>query len=214
MNRISIAINIILVGLLAVAFYQINALKKKVNGETEVISTNQSDSGKIVKPIKIDTSALPDGKIAYINIDSLDANYDYFKDFSKSFNDRKATIERQVQNQMMELENEYVEFQKAVQAGIKPQAELEREQQRLVTKKQNIEAQQGRMEALADEMSNKQLAVRKDLADFLSRFNNGKYDYILPYSGTLMQTLYVNPKMDVTKQVVMGLNAEYKVKKK
>jgi hypothetical protein len=56
--------------------------------------------------------------------------------------------------------------------------------------------------------------VRKDLAKFLDQFNAGRYDYILPYSGTLTQTLYVNPKLDVTQQVVAGLNAAYKAKKK
>jgi outer membrane protein len=91
---------------------------------------------------------------------------------------------------------------------------LEKDQQKLIAKKQSLDAQQGRLQSLASEMADKQLEVRKDLAAYLAKFNAGRYDYILPYSGALTQTLYVNPSLDITSQVIAGLNAEYNAKKK
>jgi outer membrane protein len=214
MKNISIVINIVLAALLGFAFYQIHSLKKKVNGEVEeVVSTN--DTAKKVTPtISVLPSKLPEGKIAYINVDTLDLKYDYFKDFSKSFAARKGAIESQMESQAAVLEKEYGELQQAAQAGIRSQADLEKDQQKLIAKKQSLDAQQGRLQSLASEMADKQLEVRKDLAAYLAKFNAGRYDYILPYSGALTQTLYVNPSLDITSQVIAGLNAEYNAKKK
>jgi outer membrane protein len=214
MKNISIIINIVLAALLGLAFYQISSLKKQINGGVEAVVKDGDSTKTIVQPINTLLSKLPEGKIAYINVDTLDIKYDYFKDFSKSFASRKDAIESQIESQAAQLEKEYVELQQAAQAGIRSQAELEKDQQKLIAKKQTLDAQQGRLQALASEMADKQLEVRKDLAAYLSKFNAGKYDYILPYSGALTQTLYVNPSLDITNQVIAGLNAEYNAKKK
>jgi outer membrane protein len=214
MKNASIIINVVLAALLGFAFYQIHGLKKQINGETVEVLKDGDSTKTIVQPINTPLAKLPEGKIAYINVDTLDIKYDYFKDFSKSFASRKNAIESQMESQAAQLEKEYVELQQAAQAGIRPQAELEKDQQKLIAKKQTLDAQQGRLQALASEMADKQLEVRKDLAAYLARFNNGKYDYILPYSGALTQTLYVNPQLDITNQVISGLNAEYNSKKK
>ncbi len=214
MKNLSLILNILLAALLAFAFYQIHDLKKQFYtsaGISTDANVPKDSTSKVVVPI---STKLPEGKIAFINIDSLDAKYDYFKDITKSFATERNAIESQLQSQAAQLEKEYGEFQQAVQAGIRPQAELEKDQQKLMAKKQNLDNQQGRLETLANKMADKQLEVRKDLASFLDAFNAGRYDYILPYSGTLTQTLYVNPKLDVTQQVVAGLNAAYKTKKK
>jgi outer membrane protein len=213
MKNISLIISIILALLLGYAFYQIHDLKKQINGAGTTAEMDVAKDSTSAPVVPISTK-LPEGKIAFINVDSLDAQYDYFKDITKSFASERNAIEGQLQNQAAQLEKEYVEFQQAVQAGIRPQADLEKDQQKLMAKKQNLDGQQGRLETLANKMADKQLEVRKDLAKFLDQFNAGRYDYILPYSGTLTQTLYVNPKLDVTAQVVAGLNAAYKAKKK
>jgi hypothetical protein len=44
-------------------------------------------------------------------------------------------------------------------------------------------------------------------------FNNGRFDYVLSYSDLIPTILLTNPKLDITPQVLLGLNAEYNAKK-
>ena len=53
--------------------------------------------------------------------------------------------------------------------------------------------------------------MRDSIQAFLKTYNKGKkYDYILSRSGD--NILLANPKYDITKEVVAGLNKRYKAK--
>ena len=54
----------------------------------------------------------------------------------------------------------------------------------------------------------------KRVSDFVAKFNNGRYDYILAYTtANISSVLYAKPGLDITKEIVDGLNTEYKAQK-
>ncbi len=152
---------------------------------------------------------LPDTKIAFVNIDTINEKYLYISDYVKTMKKRKETIEAQLQSMMNQFQQDYETFQQSVQAGIAPQAELEKQKRKLEQQQKDIQNKQLQMDNLAVELQEKNEQLQKDIKAFMKRFNNGKYDYILSYSDALPNVLFANPQYDITNEVLQALNKEY-----
>lgn len=152
---------------------------------------------------------LPDAKIAFVNIDTINEKYLYISDYVKSMKKRKEAIEAQLQSMMNQFQKDYETFQQSVQAGIAPQAELEKQKRKLEQQQKDIQNKQLQMDNLAVELQEKNEQLQKDMKMFMKRFNNGKYDYILSYSDALPNVLFANPQYDITNEVLQALNKEY-----
>ncbi len=160
------------------------------------------------------STPLPDTKIAFVNIDTLNEKYLYIADYVKMMKKRKDALEAQLQSMMTNFQQEYESFQQSVQAGIAPQAELEKQKRKLEQQQKDIQNKQLQMDNLALELQEKNEQLQKDIKEFMKRFNNGKYDYILSYSDALPNVLFANPQYDITKEVLEALNKEYLEKNK
>ncbi|MCX7728463.1 MAG: OmpH family outer membrane protein, partial [Bacteroidia bacterium] len=97
-------------------------------------------------------SSLPETKIAYINIDTLNEKYLYISDYVKVMKKRKETLEAQLQSMMATFQQDYENFQQSAQAGIAPQAELEKQKRKLEQQQKEIQNKQLQMDNLALEL--------------------------------------------------------------
>lgn len=158
-------------------------------------------------------NSMPNTKIAFVNIDTLNEKYLYIADYVKAMKRKKETIEAQLQSMMNQFQQDYDNFQQSVQAGIAPQAELEKQKRKLEQQQRDIQNKQLQMDNLAIELQEKNEQLQKDIKEFMIKFNNGKYDYILTYSSALPNILYANPEYDITREVLDALNKEYLEKK-
>lgn len=152
---------------------------------------------------------LPEVKIAFVNIDTLNEKYLYISDYVKTMKKRKEALESQLQSMMTQFQQDYEAFQQSVQAGIAPQSELEKQKRKLEQQQKDIQNKQLQMDNLAIELQEKNEQLQKDIKEFMKRFNNGRYDYILSYSDALPNVLYSNPQYDITNEVLEALNKEY-----
>ena len=153
----------------------------------------------------------PTGKIAYVNLDSLETQYEYFKTKKVDFEKRQASMEAEVERLAQSLQTEYAAFQKKAQAGTLSQAEGEAAQKKLASMQQNVES---RRQALGGQLMKEQEAFNKELQDrldnYLVKYNAGKsYDFILSYvkGGNI---LLANKALDITADVIKGMNEEDK----
>lgn len=210
MKNLSLILNGVLAVAVGILFYQVNSLKHAVNPSD---ATEESTDVAIKPTITASSTNLGDAKIAYINTDSLNENYDYIADFTKVLRGKKATLEAQMESMTMKFQKEYQEFQQSAQAGIAPQAELQKAQQSLERQQQELANKELQMQNLGLELEEKNMELNKNVKDFLKRFNAGKFDYILSYSDMMPTILLTNEKLDITKEVLQGLNDEYKAKK-
>ena len=147
------------------------------------------------------------GRIAYVNIDTLEANYTYLKQKKDEFTKRQAGMEAELERSMMQLQKDAAEFSKKAQAGTLTQSEGEAGQKRLLQMQETLEK---RKNALTETLIKEQEAFNKDLHDrldaFLKEYNADKrYDYILSYSegGAI---LYKDESLDITADVIDGMN--------
>ena len=150
---------------------------------------------------------LAGGKVAYVDIDTLEANYDYFKKKKAEFETRQKNIDADLEKMANSLQNEYVALQNKAQKGELTQAEGENAQQALMQKQQELELKR---QNLGSKYMKDQEAFNKEIHDNLHKYieiyNEEKgYDYILSYSkdGSI---LFANKELDVTQDIIKGMN--------
>ena len=152
------------------------------------------------------------GKIAYVNIDTLEANYIVLKSERADFQKRQAQMESELQRSYQKMQSDAQEVQKKAQANTLTQAEYEAAQKRLYLMQKSLES---RKQSLTDQLMKAQDDISTDLHNrldsFLHEYNKTHhYEYILSYSYTGSSLLYANKKYDITKDVVDGMNAAAK----
>lgn len=205
MKNLSLILNGILAIAVAILFYQVHSLKSS--------GIQEAPSDLSVKPIITSNTTLADSKIAYINTDSINEHYAYIADFTKVIRAKKANLEAQLQGMTAKFQQDYEAFQQSAQAGIAPQAELMKTEENLKRQQQDLANKELQMQNLGVELEEKNAELNRNVKDFLKVFNNGRFDYVMSYSDLMPTILLTNPKLDITPQVLQGLNAEYNAKK-
>jgi|GEM_PF-841909 len=212
MKQVSLIINIALVAAVAILFYMNISLKKNV----EAMGGMQNSSSVLQTPATLSANNvdLKDAKIAYLNIDSLDYRYQYIIDNSKEYANKQAALENQLNSMAAKFQTDYQDFQQAAQAGMRSEAELNKQKSQLEQQQYDVAAKQKQLENLGEEIGKKRGDMLKKVSDYIAKYNNGKYDYILAYTtANISSVLYAKPGLDLTKEIVDGLNAEYKTEK-
>lgn len=176
-------------------------MKTKDQKKSRQVITTKDSTGK-----EITLSAT---RIAYVDIDTLEAHYDYFKKKKSEFEARQKNIDGELERMANALQNEYIALQKKAQKGELSQSEGEAAQQKLMQKQQDLEIKR-------QSMGNKYLKDQEDfnkeihdnLHAYIEKYNEEKgYDYILSYSkdGSI---LFANQDLDITNDIVKGMNEE------
>ncbi|MBS1646094.1 MAG: OmpH family outer membrane protein [Bacteroidetes bacterium] len=214
MKNVSLIISAVLAAAVAILFYMNASLKKEL--QALAIGGADADAPKVVlqPAAPINSAELKNARIAYINIDSLDFRYQYIIDNSKEYANKQAAIESQLNSMAAKFQNDYTDFQQAVQAGVRGEAELAKQKAQLEQQQYDAAAKQKQLEGLGEEIAKKRGEMLKKVSDYIASYNNGRYDYILAYTtANISSVLYAKPDLDITKEIIDGLNAEYKAHK-
>jgi outer membrane protein len=152
--------------------------------------------------------------IAYVDIDTVEAYYNYFKQKKTELETKQQAIENELQANVRALQNEAADFQRKATGmtqseGEAAQRTLYQKQQQLEGKAQNMRAQYAEQESKFNE------ELQKRLNDFLENFNSDKrYAYILSYRTGASNILFKDKKYDITPVVIKGLNEADAAKEK
>ena len=149
--------------------------------------------------------------IRYVDLDSLMSNYEYAKDQSKVV--EQIAIELQAyQNQLgTRLQAKQAEMQKKMNANAYTEETYKQDMAALQSMDQNSQAQYAkRAEADNARVNEINKSVKDAIDSFIVEYNaSHKYDAILLKEAGL----YFNPSLDITGEVVKGLNEAYSKKK-
>ena len=197
MKNILLAVNAILVIAVAILFF----LHFKYHKQLDTISD---------KVIRQDTMAKRPLRIAYVDLDSIQEKYEYYRERMTEFEKMKENADRDLNSSFQKIENERVTF---VQRGNSiTQVEAEAFQRDYTRKMQNLENQKKTVEAQIQEDGIKTMEeLRKRINDFLVGYNKEQgYSYIFSYSSGLNVLFYKDTTNNITNEVVAGLNEAYK----
>ena len=170
-----------------------------------MLSKNDSSAKKPVT-----TEKLPAGSVvAYVDIDSLEANYVLLKANREKLRKRQEQMENELQRSYGQMQSDANEVQKKAQANALTQTEYEAAQKRLMQMQQSLESRkQSLTEQLMKEQEDFNLDLKKRLDNFLAEYNKShNYDYIMSYSSAGSAILYAKDAHNITADVVDGLNA-------
>lgn len=209
MKTILYAIIAVLAICVGVLFYQVNSLKSAMGGGASTENTSENKETK--KPVIINSAndPLPNAKIAYINIDTLNEKYLFISDYVKVLKNKRIALETQMQTMSQKFQQDYEAAQQSAQAGLLPAAEMENKKRDLERQQRELENKQIQMDKLAYDMQEKNDQLQRDVKSFLMENYDGKYDFILAYTTTVPTVLLANPKLEVTYQVLDALNTAY-----
>lgn len=154
-------------------------------------------------------------KIAYVNSDTLLAKYEYAKDMEKELQAYKSAKENSYTQQMTQFQNDYNNYLKTGD-----QLTLTQQQAKEAELKQRAEKLSGLEQQLAGQVMERQMSENTKLLNaifaYIREYNeaNQQFDVILRKTFNDSPTLYMNPGMDITDEIVNGLNEEYRKVKK
>ena len=155
------------------------------------------------------------GEIIYINIDSVNANYELVDILTKDIEAEMSKQEAVFQNRQAALERKYNQFQQNYQSGVLTQIQIENAQQQLMQESETLKAD---YERVMGDLEARQAAALKQIADSVitatKRINaerNASFVFSYQYGG---QMLDADPSKDITNELLDILNEPFKSKKK
>ena len=155
-------------------------------------------------------------RIAFVEIDSLLTKYNFCKDLNELMLQKEENIRTTLNEKAKKLEADAREWERKVQNnGFASQERAQQEQQRILKQQQDLQALQQKLsDELAAENQKNNLELRDSISSFLKQYNKEKnFDLILSNSG-LDNLLYAKKALNITDEVVNGLNSRYTPKKK
>lgn len=149
-------------------------------------------------------------KIAYVDLDSIQEKYEFYKAKMAEFEKKKETADRQLNGSFQRIEGERAAF--AQRGNSITQAEYEAFQRDYTRKMQNLEEQKRLMEGQIQEEGIRTMEdLRKRINDFLTEFNKKQgYSYIFSHSSAMNVMFYKDTTYNITNEVVEGLNEAYR----
>jgi outer membrane protein len=199
------AFNLILVILFAGTFLALLVMWSKLNSAMEL-----AEQSKVV-----DTISPGQMKIAYVNLDSLNANYLFITEKSAELEKNATAAETKVKNEAAMRQKEVDELVAYAQRGNLPADEQATVQNRLGQLQNELaQIQQREEEMLMQSEATLQEDLRKKLEVYTANYAKANgWDYIFSYQSTAPLILFANPIYDLTSEIVKGLNAEYETEK-
>jgi outer membrane protein len=210
-KNISLALNILL--LLAVGFlYYKDFSGNKNSPPVPVTATNEAVQA-ITPPVIL--SALPKNiPVVFVNADSLFAKYEFAKKEKAIAEGKVAGYQKAYQAKANAFQKEYTDYMEKAGAGAYTKEQGLAIEEGLKKKKEEIMLMEQNQDKVAGELDNSNVDVQKKIYNYIARFNKEHgYYCVLAYTKSGGGVLGVNDSLDVTTQVVSGLNAEYRAGK-
>jgi outer membrane protein len=195
-KNLSLTLNVVLLVAVAVLYYLHFSSRKAPAAAVRTADTRAAAGGQ-----KTD-------QYAYVNVDSLLTNYDYFKATRTQLEDRRKKLETEIAGRTRSLENEVVSAQRKANTMTLEQAQLT--EQNLRRKGQELERYQNdAARQLAEEEQKKNEELINNISLYLKKHTEDKpYKIVFGYSkgGGI---LYATDSLDITQEVLKGLNQDY-----
>lgn len=156
-------------------------------------------------------AAASTGAVAVVDIDTLAMQYEYCKEGQKALEAKQEAYRKQLTSKGQALQNAMMDFQKKAQNGtFTSQQQAEAAQTQLQKQQQSLQSFQEKIETeMAKATQEYQEVLRDSLKSFIKDYNSdGRFKVIISKSGD--NVLYTDPAVDITKDVVAGLNKRYK----
>lgn len=158
-----------------------------------------------------DTKALETSGIAFVRADSVMLSYDMYHDMKAEFEQKAKKMEAEFSSKARTFQNEYADFQEKYQKGLMTRSEAEEKGQKLQRRQEDLESTGAKMrQDLAEEEAVMMRKINDAVMKYIEKYNEEKKFSLILNNATV---LYGNPSMDITQDILIGLNKEYTASK-
>ncbi|MDR3235962.1 MAG: OmpH family outer membrane protein [Prevotellaceae bacterium] len=156
------------------------------------------------------------GSIVYIQLDSLVHRYDMFHDLRAEFEQKAKAADEDLSRRGRSFDRDVKDAQEKVQKGLVTHSQAEELQIKLQQKQQEL---QQYAEKLRNDMAEEEAVMLRRIYDavltYLTEYNKThNYALILSTTGSTNTVLQGNPGLNITQDVLTGLNSAYVTVKK
>jgi len=202
MNRTSFKLST-----LATAVALVSVMAACQNKDAKTTNTDSS--------AKTETATVKNNEpIVYVNSDSLLTKYEYFKDLKVKLDAKSKAAQNDLGTKQQAFQREVAEYQQT--QNTLPADQRASTEQRLARKQQELQTyQQNAGAALQNEQAVEQEKLYNKIADYLKIYAKEKgFKMVLTYQKGNSAILFADASLDVTSEVIVGLNEGYKSDKK
>ncbi len=190
MKNLPLILNVVLLVAVGVLYYLHFAPKKSASSDT----TSSFDIGEL--------------KLAYINSDSVLSKYEYLKASAEILEAKSKKVEQDYINRAQSLQKEIEAYQRNVNNMTVGQVRAVEED--LGKKQQNLQLYE---QSIRQELMNDQSKLNRELYDritvFLQKYGKERGLHLVLKFDTTSDVLYGVDALDITQDVITGLNADY-----
>ena len=173
---------------------------------------NQNTGNKPAETASADSSAVADS-IVFFNMDKISQEYDMANDLRSVVETKVGGIQSEIDRRGKKLEKDINDFQNKIEKGLLTRSVAEVQQQKL--QQQQADYQQYVMkknQEMAEEQQVMMNQIANAISEYVQKYNEQKqYAMIIATGGEILSTPVVtgDPKLDITEELVAGLNEEY-----
>lgn len=195
MKKFSVVLDVVLVAAVVALFVLFFSSKPKSNPAEDAVNTEVAQKGDVV----------------YIQIDSLINQYDMFNDLRSELESKATKIQNDLNKRSRAFENDAKDFEEKLNKGLLTRSQAESMQSSLLQRQQELQnySQQKQLEMAEEEnvMINK---VMDAIKTYVKKYNEThQYALILTTSATTQVVMEGNLTLDITQDILVGLNEEY-----
>ncbi len=175
-------------------------------------SCNQTQGGNTAATAASDSTAVA-GSIVFFNMDTVMQGYDMANDLTSVFETKTSGIQAEIDRRGKKLEKDAADFQNKVDKGLLTQSVAQVQYQKLQQQQQEYQQYVVRkQQEMAEEQQVTMNQIANAIQEFVNEYNAEKgYAMIIATAGSILATPVVtaDPKLDITEDLLAGLNAAY-----
>lgn len=176
------------------------------------VSCKQNSVNENAAESAADSTAVA-GSIVYFNLDEVMKGYDMANDLNSVFETKTSGIQAEIDRRGKKLEKDMTDFQNKVDKGLLTTSVAQAQYQKIQQQQQDYQQYVVRkQQEMAEEQQVMMNQIANAIQEFVNEYNAEKgYAMILATAGSILSTPVVtaDPKLDITEDLLAGLNAAY-----
>ena len=153
------------------------------------------------------------GSIVFFNMDQVMEGYDMANDLNSVFETKTSGIQAEIDRRGKKLEKDAADFQNKVDKGLLTTSVAQAQYQKLQEQQQSYQQYVvNKQQEMAEEQQVMMNQIANAISEYVVAFNEEhQYAMILATAGGILSTPVVtgDPKLDITEELLKGLNQEY-----
>jgi outer membrane protein len=145
----------------------------------------------------------------------LNEKYEFIQDLSASAQTEQHALEAKYQAKGQKLQEDYTAFQQKAQQGLLSENQISAEQEAFAKRKEELDQLEMQSQSLMDKIQQRNEEANQNLRAYIKEYNkSSNYNYVFAYSSSpLSQVLLADDSLDITNEILDGLNNQYKTTK-